>query len=60
MRTDTADGAGSRHMKTLNIGIAPYAAMKARTMAIARGEAKPPPGAPYGTIRLEVVTGGGW
>lgn len=33
-------------MKTLHIGIAPYAAMKARTMAIARGELKPPPGAP--------------
>ena len=28
-------------MKTLRIGIAPYAEMKARTMAIARGELKP-------------------
>jgi predicted transcriptional regulator len=28
-------------MKTLHIGIAPYAEMKARTMAIARGELKP-------------------
>ena len=28
-------------MKTLRIGIAPFADMKARTLAIARGEMKP-------------------
>jgi len=33
-------------MKTLRIGIAPYADMKARTMAIARGELKPAPNDP--------------
>ncbi|MDQ2774490.1 MAG: helix-turn-helix domain-containing protein [Acidobacteriota bacterium] len=33
-------------MKTLKIGIASYEEMKARTMAIARGEAKPRPGDP--------------
>ena len=31
-------------MKTLKIGIAGYDQMKARTMAIARGEHKPPQG----------------
>ena len=33
-------------MKTLNIGIAGYDQMKARTMAIARGERKPAKGEP--------------
>ncbi len=33
-------------MKSLKVGIASYAAMKARTMAIARGELKPRPGEP--------------
>ncbi len=33
-------------MKILRIGIAPYADMKARTMAIARGELKPGPDEP--------------
>ncbi len=33
-------------MKTLKIGIAGYDRMKARTMAIARGEHKPAPGEP--------------
>ena len=33
-------------MKSLTIGIASYADMKARTMAIARGELKPRPGEP--------------
>lgn len=33
-------------MKTLKIGIASYQDMKARTMAIARGELKPKPGDP--------------
>ena len=33
-------------MKTLKIGIAGYDQMKARTMAIARGEHKPPKGEP--------------
>ncbi len=33
-------------MKTLRIGIAPYEDMKARTMAIARGELKPQAGEP--------------
>ena len=33
-------------MKTLKIGIADYDRMKARTMAIARGEHKPAPGEP--------------
>ena len=33
-------------MKSLKVGIASYADMKARTMAIARGELKPRPGEP--------------
>ena len=33
-------------MKTLKVGISSYADMKARTMAIARGEFKPRPGDP--------------
>jgi predicted transcriptional regulator len=33
-------------MKTLKIGIASYEEMKARTMAIARGDVKPKPGDP--------------
>jgi predicted transcriptional regulator len=33
-------------MKTLKVGIASYDAMKARTLAIARGELKPKPGDP--------------
>ena len=33
-------------MRTLRVGIAPYEEMKARTMAIARGEAKPLPDEP--------------
>jgi predicted transcriptional regulator len=33
-------------MKTLKVGIASYEAMKARTLAIARGELKPRPGEP--------------
>jgi predicted transcriptional regulator len=33
-------------MKVLRVGIASYADMKARTMAIARGELKPSPGDP--------------
>lgn len=33
-------------MKTLEVGIASYADMKARTMAIARGELRPKPGDP--------------
>lgn len=33
-------------MKTLKVGIASYADMKARTLAIARGEIKPAPGDP--------------
>jgi len=33
-------------MKTLKIGIASYEDMKARTMAIARGQLKPKPGEP--------------
>lgn len=33
-------------MKTLNIGIASYEEMKARTLAIARGELEPKPGDP--------------
>jgi len=33
-------------MKILKVGIASYADMKARTMAIARGELKPAPGDP--------------
>jgi len=33
-------------MKTLKIGIASYDEMKARTMAIARGEIRPKPGEP--------------
>lgn len=33
-------------MKTLKIGIADYDRMKARTMAIARGEQRPAPGEP--------------
>ena len=33
-------------MKSLKVGIASYADMKARTMAIARGELKPRPGDP--------------
>jgi predicted transcriptional regulator len=33
-------------MKTLKIGIASYNEMKARTMAIARGQVKPRPGEP--------------
>lgn len=33
-------------MKTLKMGIASYDAMKARTLAIARGELKPKPGDP--------------
>ena len=33
-------------MKTLKIGIATYEDMKARTMAIARGELQPRPGDP--------------
>jgi predicted transcriptional regulator len=33
-------------MKTLKVGIASYADMKARTMAIAKGELRPKPGDP--------------
>ena len=33
-------------MKSLKVGIASYADMKARTMAIARGQARPRPGEP--------------
>jgi predicted transcriptional regulator len=33
-------------MKILKVGIASYADMKARTMAVARGQLKPTPGAP--------------
>lgn len=33
-------------MKTLKVGIASYDAMKARTLAIARGELRPKPGDP--------------
>ena len=39
-------------MKTLKIGIASYDEMKARTMAIARGEIRPKPGGTEGVVHL--------
>ena len=33
-------------MKTLRVGIAPYEEMRARSLAIARGEVRPPPDEP--------------
>ena len=40
------DDTGGLDMKTLKVGIASYEDMKARTMAIARGELQPKPGDP--------------
>ena len=39
-------------MTTLKVGIASYEDMKARTLAIARGELRPKPGDPKGLVHL--------
>ena len=42
-------------MRTLRIGVAPYEDMKARTMAIARGELTPGPDIPDDRLPKEIA-----
>lgn len=42
-------------MTTLRVGIASYEEMKARTLAVARGERRIQPGEPQGVVHLDRV-----